>query len=51
MQKDQTSEDAMSWKRLLIRVGVVGVALAALIAAVAFWPRGLAVAELVRVPT
>lgn len=30
----------MSWKRLLIRLGVVGVALAALIAAVAFWPRG-----------
>ena len=30
----------MSWKRPLIRLGVVGVALAALIAAVAFWPRG-----------
>ena len=30
----------MSWKRLLIRLGVVGIALAVLIAAVAFWPRG-----------
>ena len=40
MQKDQTIEDAMSWKHLLIRLGVVGIALAALIAAVTFWPRG-----------
>ena len=30
----------MSWKRLWIRLGIAGVALAALIAAVAFWPRG-----------
>ena len=30
----------MSWKRLWIRLGVAGVALTALIAAVAFWPRG-----------
>jgi Cu(I)/Ag(I) efflux system membrane fusion protein len=30
----------MNWKRLLIRLGVVGVGVATLIAAVAFWPRG-----------
>ncbi len=30
----------MSWKRLWIQLGISGVALAALVAAVAFWPRG-----------